>query len=386
MMNHRCPEFKALLAEIQQGLRYAFQTENEVILLTASGTGGLEAALVNTLSPGDKVLAISIGAFGDRFAEIAAAYGADVERLAFDWGTAADPEAVQARLAQDEEREIKAVLVTHNETSTGVTNDLEAIADVVRAHGALLLVDAISGLVALPLPTDAWGLDVVVAGSQKAFMIPPGLAFVSVGPRAWEAARQARMPRFYWDFQSAHRYAERGETPFTPAVSLVYALVEALRMIREDGLETIQARHARWGRAVRAGLTAMGLQLLASGPHASNAITAAYVPEGVDGAAFRRILNEQHHIVIARGQGALRDRIFRVGHLGYVNEVELVGALLQIGQTLRDLGAPVAPEAGWAAAQAALRGSGFKIQDSGQQVRRHPATQPPSAAEENERA
>ena len=354
MMNHRAAEFRALFRALQPGLQEVFQTSQEVLVLTASGTGGLESALVNTLSPGDRVLAVTIGAFGERWAQIAEAFGLQVERLAFEWGQAADPAALRERLAQDSRREIQAVLVTHNETSTGVTNEVQALAEVVREHGALLEVDAISGLIAAPLETDAWGLDVVVAGSQKAFMIPPGLSFVSVGERAWEAHRNARLPRFYWDWTQARQYAQRGETPATPAVSLIYALQEALEMIREEGLEAIQARHARLGRAVRAALRAMGLELLVQEERwASPAVTAAFAPAGVAVAELRRVLEERYGVVIAGGQGALKERLFRVGHLGYVDAGMVLYGLAMIEMALRDLGMDLEIGAAVAAAREA---------------------------------
>lgn len=354
MMNHRAAAFRALFRDLQPGLQEVFRTSREVLVLTASGTGGLESALVNTLSPGDRVLAVTIGAFGERWAQIAEAFGLQVERLAFEWGQAADPAALKERLDRDSERQIRAVLVTHNETSTGVTNEVQALAEVVRAHGALLEVDAISGLIAAPLETDAWGLDVVVAGSQKAFMIPPGLSFVSVSERAWEAHCKARLPRFYWDWTSARDYAQRGETPATPAISLIYALSEALEMIREEGLEAIQARHARLGRAVRAGLRAMGLELLVKRERwASPGVTAAFAPEGVAVAELRRVLEERYGVVIAGGQGALKERLFRVGHLGYVDAGMVLYGLAMIELALRDLGMDLKMGAAVAAAREA---------------------------------
>lgn len=356
MMNHRAAAFRTLFRGLQPGLQEVFRTSQEVLVLTASGTGGLEAALVNTLSPGDRVLAVTIGAFGERWAQIAEAFGLRVERLAFEWGRAADPAALRERLAQDSEGAIRAVLVTHNETSTGVTNDIRALAEVVRGHGALLQVDAISGLIAAPLETDAWGLDVVVAGSQKAFMIPPGLTFVSVSERAWEAHRAARLPRFYWDWTLAHQYAQRGETPATPAVSLIYALSEALEMIREEGLAAIQARHTRLGRAVRAALQAIGLELLVKEDRwASPAVTAALAPAGVAPLELRRVLEERYGVVIAGGQGPLKERLLRIGHLGYVDAGMILYGLAMLELALRDLGVKLETGTAVAAAQEAWR-------------------------------
>ncbi|GAG31145.1 unnamed protein product, partial [marine sediment metagenome] len=238
-----------------------FQTKGDVFLLTASGTGGLEAAIVNTLSPGDKVLSVSIGVFGERFASIAEQFGAEVIPLRFEWGQAAEPDAV--RRALHAEPKIKAVLVTHNETSTGVTNDLVAISSVVKEFDKLLLVDAISSLGSINLPVDAWQCDVTVTGSQKGWMVPPGLAMVSVSQQAWQAHANARMPRFYWDFARARNYLERGQTPWTPAISMVFALSVSLEMMLKEGLPNVIARHARMGKAARDGIKSLGLSLFA---------------------------------------------------------------------------------------------------------------------------
>lgn len=356
MINHRGSEYAALQREVIEGLQYAFQTRNDVLVFPASGTGGLEAAIVNVLSPGDRVLSASIGAFGDRFADIAAAHGAQVERLTVEWGRALDPDALRARLAEDRERTIRAVLLTHNETSTGVTNDIRSLAAVVREHGALVLVDSISGLLAADLRTDEWGLDVVVAGSQKAFMIPPGMTFLAVSERAWAAHKEARMARYYFDFTAMKKYMERDQTPYTPAVSLLYGLQATLRMIREEGLEAGFERHARLGAAVRAGAQALGLRLLASPEHASPAVTAIFAPDGVEPKRLRQHLRERYNVVLAGGQGKLQDSIFRIGHLGYVGEHDIVAVISALERGLAELGVPVTSGAGVAAAQRVLAG------------------------------
>jgi aspartate aminotransferase-like enzyme len=305
-----------------------------VLILTASGTGGLEAAIVNTLSPGDRVLAVTVGAFGDRFADIAEAYGAAVDRLAFTWGEPADPDVVAERLRSG--GPYAAVLLTHNETSTGITNDLEALCAVARqAPGEpLLLVDAISSLGAIDLPTDRWGCDVVITGSQKAWMIPPGLTMASVGPRAWAAYRRARMPRFYFDFGKAQKSLEKKQTPFTPAVSLLYALKAGLDLLRAEGLPGAIARHRRIGERTRSGVKGLGLELFARESHASNTVTAVRVPAGVEGSALRKALRERHGVVLAGGQGKIADQVFRIGHLGYVSEADIDDVLAALAQTL----------------------------------------------------
>ena len=246
MIDHRGPEFLDLITECTENLKQVFMTQHDVFILTASGTGGLEASIVNTLSPGDKVLAASAGSFGDRYGDALEAYGAQVQRVVFEWGDPIDPAAVRQGLEADPE--IRAVAVTHNETSTGVTHDLESIARVVKGEfGKLLLVDAVSSLGCLPLPVDGWDCDVVATGSQKGFMIPPGLAFISFSPAAWEAQQSATMPRFYFDLAEAKRYIERGQTPWTPNVAAMYGLRTALRAISAEGLESVFDRHAAIG-------------------------------------------------------------------------------------------------------------------------------------------
>lgn len=324
MINHRGPEFRALLASVTADLRYLLQTENDVLVLTGSGTGGMEAAVANLISPGDRVLAVSVGAFGERFADIARAFGAEVSMVSAPWGQAADPTALEAALERTPDARL--VLVTHNETSTGVTNDLGALAEVVRARGAecqpLLVVDAISSAGALPLPSDAWGCDVVISGSQKAWMAPPGLSFISMGPRAWAAAERATCPRFYWDLRAARHAAERGETPWTPAVNALQGLRVALSLMRAEGLEAIYARHRRLARRMREGARALGLELFADPAHASDTVTTLRVPEGMHGEALLARVREQG-VALAGGQGPLKGRVIRVGHLGYVEAADI---------------------------------------------------------------
>ncbi len=328
MINHRGKEFAELIKEVTSRLKELFQTKSDVFILTSSGTGAMEAAVVNTLSPGDRVLAVSNGVFGERFAAIAESYGAEVNRLDFQWGQAVEPTAVGQAL--DFDPSIKAVLVTHNETSTGVANDLETISAVVKDRGKLLLVDAISGLGCIDLPVDAWGCDVVVTASQKGLMAPPGLAFVSVSERAWQANEQAKMPRFYWDFSKAKSFLENGETPWTPAVSTMYALACSLEIMAEEGLPNIFARHKRVGQKARQGAKSLGLSLFAVESHASDAVTAINAPDGLDTAKLIQVLREEHDMIISGGQAKLKGKIFRIGHLGYVSEEdidEVMGAL-----------------------------------------------------------
>ncbi len=330
MINHRGVEFGQMLSEVTAKLKQVFQTKDDVFLLTGSGTGGLEAAIVNTLSPGDKVLSVSIGVFGERFAAIAQQFGAEVIPLDFEWGQAADADAVRQALRA--EPEVKAVLVTHNETSTGVTNDLASISSVVKEFDKLLLVDAISGLGSINLPVDEWHCDVAVTGSQKGWMAPPGMAMVSMSEEAWRAQANAKMPRFYWDFARAKSYLERGQTPWTPAITTVFALSVSLEMMLTEGLPNIIARHARLGKVARDGVKSLGLSLFAEESHASNTVTAVAASDGLDTKKMLKILREEHQIVLAGGQQRLDGKIFRIGHLGWVSEddIETVISALKV--------------------------------------------------------
>lgn len=336
MINHRSAAFQALLADVTSGLRYVFGVKGDILIFPGSGTGGLEAALVNTLSPGDRVLATPMGHFGERFTVCAADFGADVIRMNIPWGEAADPKAIEAQLKADPT--IKAVLVTHNETSTGVANDVEAIAQVVRQTPAILIVDAVSSLAALPLPADEWGVDVVVTASQKALMVPPGLALVSINQRGWEANRRARMPRHYWDFAAAKKSQDKGETPYTPAVSLLYALSEALSMIQAEGLPAVYARHHAVGEAIRKGIRALGLSILADAAHASDTVTAVRLPEGIAAKPLLALLEEEYGLILAGAQGKFDGKVVRIGHLGWVDVPDAERALAALGMGLRQLG------------------------------------------------
>ena len=330
MINHRGPEFGQILNDVTAKLKQLFQTKGDVFLLTCSGTGGLEAAIVNTLSPGDKVLSVSVGAFGERFGSIAQQFGAEVIPLNFEWGRAADIDAI--RRALQAEPKIKAVLVTQNETSTGVTNNLASISSVVKEFNKLLLVDAISSLGSINLPVDDWHCDVTVTASQKGWMVPPGLAMVSVSPEAWQAHASAKMPRFNWDFTKARSYLEKGQTPWTPAVSMVFALSVSLEMMLKEGLPGIVARHARVGKTTRDGIKSLGLSLFADENCASNTVTAVAATDGLDTKNLLKIMREEHRIVLAGGQQSLDGKIFRIGHLGWVTEddIETVISALKV--------------------------------------------------------
>lgn len=337
MINHRGPEFKELLDSITSRLKKVFMTEHDLYIFTSSGTGALEASLTNTLSPGDRVLAVITGSFGQRYADMAEAYGAEVIRLDFEWGKPADPDIVSAAL--DNESGIKAVMVTHNETSTGVTNDLEAISKRVKARPeTLLLVDAISSLGCIPLPVDSWSCDVVAAGSQKGLLIPPGLSFITFSPLAWEAQKNAKMPRFYFDVAAAQRYLERGQTPYTPAESLFYGLDKALDILLGLGMESIFINHAYTAEMTRKGIKNLGLELLPDEFCASNTVTAVRVPDGIDAQRLSSILRTKHHVVVAGGLLQLQGKILRIGHMGIVKETEVEELLAALRSGLSEVG------------------------------------------------
>ena len=359
MINHRGPEFAAMLERILTGMRPFFGTSSDVAILTTAGSGGLEAAVVNVLSPGDRVLGVSIGSFGDRFAKIAGVYGADVTKLDAEWGYAAAADEIRERLRAMPDA--KAVLITHNETSTGVMNPIAELAAAVRAEapGALILVDSVSGLGAVPFEMDAWGVDVVVTGSQKAWMSAPGLAMVAASPRAWAAMETATMPRFYLDLRAHRDAAENGQTPFTPAIAVVYQVDEGLRLMGAEGAEAIFARHEACAAAAQAGLAALGFELFADQRHASRTVTAALVPAGLDWKVFNGEV-KRHGVVLAGGQGKLTGSIFRLGHLGSVTLEEILGALSTLEVVSLQHGRAVEPGAAVAAAQrAALASQGI---------------------------
>jgi aspartate aminotransferase-like enzyme len=340
MINHRGPEFGELLNEVAPAIARLIGTSGEVLILTGSGTGVLEAAVVNTLSPGDRVLAVSIGSFGDRFAAIAEAFGAAVDRLEFEWGAAADPGQLRDHLARDEP--YRAVLVTHNETSTGVANPLrELLATIRSAPGEpLALVDGISGLGAMPFEMDDWGADLVVSASQKAWMASPGIAIAAVGDRARAAEEEARMPRFYWDFAQARRWAGKGQTPWTPAVSVLFGLRVGVRRLTDEGRERTWARHADAAAGVAAGLEALGLRLVAEPAHRSPTVSAAWLPDGLEWPPFSAALRARG-LVVAGGQDRLAGRILRIGHMGEFTVDDLSAAVRIIGETLVRHGHPV---------------------------------------------
>jgi aspartate aminotransferase-like enzyme len=349
-MGHRSGEFSALMGEITENLKWLHQTKNDVLILAASGTGAMEAGIINFLSQGDKVLVGNNGKFGERWGKVARAYGLDTQEITAEWGKPLNPEDFKAALDADTEKAIKAVIITHSETSTGVLNDLETINRYVKAHGALIMVDAVTSLGACSVPVDEWGLDVVASGSQKGYMIPPGLAFVSVSPKAWEAYETATLPKFYLDLKPYSKGAAKNTTPFTPPINLFFALHAALQMMQKEGLEAIFARHDRQKRATRAAMAALNLPLFGADDCASPAITAV-MPQQVEAEQIRSVMKKQFDIALAGGQDHLKGQIFRIGHLGFVCDRDILTAVGALEATLSHLGySQFTPGAGVSAA------------------------------------
>ena len=347
IIHHRGPDFRELMLRTLRRLRQVCRTENDVLLFTASGSGAFESAIVNLLSPREPVLVVTAGAFGDRWCNMATAFGADLHELRYAWGETPRPPDLRSRL---EETGAEVVVIVHSETSTGVVADVQALARVGREAGAIVVVDAVSSLGAVPLETDAWGLDVVVAGSQKALMTPPGLSLATVSEAAWGRSKHSTMPRFYFDWERMRAALEAGSTPFTPAVTLVAALDVALGLLLEEGLEAAFARHAALGRACREGAKAMGLELFSPDEERSAVVTAILTPDGVDAKELVLELRDRFGITVAGAHGELGSRMFRIGHIGYYDVLDITTALTAVEAILVERGAPI--ETGVAAARA----------------------------------
>ena len=358
-MGHRSAEFDAIFAECTENLKWLHQTKSDVLSLTVSGTGAMEAGIINFLSPGDQVLVGNNGKFGERWGEVAQAYGLNAEIIMAEWGQPLDPEKFREKLEADTEKKIKAVIITHSETSTGVLNDLETINRHVKAHGeALMMVDAVTSLGAANVPMDEWGIDVIASGSQKAYMIPPGLGFVAVSPKAWEAYKTAKLPRFYLDLGKYRKDAAKNTTPFTPPVNMFFGLQVTLRMMKAEGLENVFARHQRLMKTTHAAVKALGLGLLAADGAASPAITAVAPPAQVDAQKVRSLMKKRFDIVLADGQDHLKGKIFRIGHLGFVCDRDILAAISALETVLKELGyQDFNSGAGIAAAAQVLSGS-----------------------------
>ena len=339
MIHHRGPDFRATLARVVEGLKQVFLTENEMLTFTSAGTGVMESALQNVTSPGDRALVVSHGYFGERFAALAGVYGCDLTHLRYAWGETPSAEEVGEKL--DEMGDAKAVFLTHSDTSTGVVSDIRTIAERLNGTEAIIVVDAISSLAAVPLETDAWGLDVVITSSHKALMCPPGLAFASVSERAFEAARTAAAPRYYFDWERTRAAQGKGENPFSPAISLYLGLDVALGMILDEGMEAAFERHVRLGRACRAGVKAMGLELFSPDEDRAAVVTAIRMPAEVDGQAVVLSMRERSGVTIIGGQGELRGKVVRIGHIGYVDVFDVTTALAALEVAMVEAGADV---------------------------------------------
>ncbi|MFQ5602619.1 MAG: pyridoxal-phosphate-dependent aminotransferase family protein [bacterium] len=333
IMHHRGTEFKQIFQEVLSDLKYFFQTSGEVVVLTSSGTGAMEAGLANLLCRGETILTVAGGKFGERWGQMGAAFGANTHTIEVPWGTAVDPQEIQRFLQAHPETAV--VCATHSETSTGVAHDIRAIAEIVRAHSkALLLVDAITSAGVMPFKMDEWGIDVAVTGSQKGLMLPPGLAVVAYNDRAWRKIKGSDVPKFYFDLTKESAALKNTNTAWTPAVSLVMGLAESLKMIREQGLENVWARHALLARATRKGVVALGLELFAQSP--SNSLTSVKLPGSIEGLAFNKHLREKYGVTVAGGQAQLKGKIFRIAHMGHYDELDMIALISALEMTLAD--------------------------------------------------
>ena len=337
-IGHRSGEFQAIVKKTTEQLKWLHQTSQDVLTITGSGTAAMEAGIINTLSYGDKVLCGDNGKFGERWVKIAKAYGLNTQVIKADWGKPLSTEIFKEALLGDKNKEIKAVIVTHSETSTGVINDLKEISSLVRQHGkAIIIADCVTSLGACNVPMDDWGIDVIASGSQKGYMMPPGLSFVALSERAWLANTTSDLPKFYLDLLSYKKTVQKDSNPFTPSVNLYFALEAALTMMQEEGLEAIFKRHSRHRNATQAGMQALGLKLFAEEGYGSPSITAV-IPENVDAEKIRKIVKENFDILLAGGQDHLKGKIFRVGHLGFVNDRDVISAVASIEASINSLG------------------------------------------------
>ncbi|MCB4792352.1 MAG: alanine--glyoxylate aminotransferase family protein [Elusimicrobia bacterium] len=350
ILHHRTGEFGEIFSKVVEGLKYVYQTKNDVLIIAASGTGAMEASIVNLLSPGDEILVASCGNFGERWSKIAEVYGIKSTNIQVEWGNIVKPAEIEKALTANPK--IKAVYTTFTETSTGVVNDMEAIGKIVSRTNAILVADAISGLGGQKLLTDEWNVDVVVSGSQKGLMLGPGLAFVSLSPKAWKLIEESKLPKFYFDFKKMKKSLETKETPFTPAVTLIVALEESLRLIKQEGIENIWKECELLARAARAGMKALNLELFGEKP--CEVVTSAKVPEGIDGGKIVKKLREEYGVSIAGGQGKLKGKIIRFAHMGYIGKADLLVGFACLEMVLSQLGHKLEKGKGVAAAEEVL--------------------------------
>ena len=354
-IHHRTPDFSAALMEAINGLKYVFQTENDVIITGSSGTGVMESSISNCFCAGDTIIVTHNGKFGERMTQISEAYGLNVVDMAFEWTEVVSPQAVADALKANPEA--RGVVVTQSETSSGVLNDIETIGKIVADYpDCVFIIDSITGIGAVDCKTDEWGLDVVMTGSQKGLMLPPGLAAISVSDKAWRAYERSTLPKYYFDWAKYKKSLAKETTPFTPPVSLIIGLAEAVKMIREEGIENTIARHSRLAEATRRGCEALGLRLFAPAEGRGSAVTPVWVPEGVDGKAIVKVMKETHGVTIAGGQDNYAGRIIRIGHLGYFGNFDIIVTLAALEMTLAGLGYEFERGAGIKAAEAVFMG------------------------------
>ncbi len=336
IMHHREPEFEKLFSEIREGLKYLFQTKNEVLVFTSSGTGAMEGAVSNLLSKGDKALVVRGGKFGERWGELCKAYGIEFIPMDVEWGRAVDPKGIQKILESDPS--IRAVYTQASETSTGVKHPIKEIAEIVKKYNdTILVVDAITGIGVFDIPMDAWGLDVVVGGSQKALMLPPGLAFAALNDKAWKFVERSNLPKYYFDFKKELKSAKKNQSSYTPAISLFVGLKETLNMIRKEGLDAVFRRHEKLAAATRSAVKALGLELYAP-ETPSNALTAVKVPSGIDGIKLQQLFFEKFGITVAEGQDRAKGKIIRIAHLGYYERLDMVMVISALEMLLKEMG------------------------------------------------
>ena len=336
IMHHREPEFEKIFAEIREGLKYLFQTKNEVLIFTSSGTGAMEGAVSNILSKGDKAIVVRGGKFGERWGEICNAYGIEFIPIDVEWGKAVDPKRIKELLESDPS--IRAVYTQASETSTGVKHPIQEIADLVKRYeDRVIVVDAITGIGVFNIPTDAWGLDVVVSGSQKALMLPPGLAFAALSDKAWKLVEKSNLPKYYFDFKKELKNTKKNQSSYTPAISLFVGLREALTMIRKEGLEAVFRRHEKLAEATRRAVKALGLELYAP-DSPSNAVTAVKIPVGIDGEKLKDLFFEKFGITVAEGQDRAKGKIIRIAHLGYYERLDMIMVISALEMLLKEMG------------------------------------------------
>jgi len=345
-IGHRSKEFQDLVESTTKNLQWLHQTQNDVLTITGSGTAAMEAGIINTLSRGDKVICGENGKFGERWVKVAKEFGLEVIKIYSEWGTPLNPEKFKKVLEEDKQKEIKAVILTHSETSTGVINDLETISSYIREHSkAISIVDCVTSLGACNVPVDAWELDIVASGSQKGYMIPPGLSFISMSQKAWKAAEKSNLPKFYLNLKSYRKSLVSNSNPYTPAVNLIFALDEALQMMKEEGLNNIFLRHNKHKLAMSNAVKVLNLKLFADEKYLSPSVTAIKT-EGMDAEQFRKTIKDKFDILLAGGQDHLKGKIFRVGHLGYINDRDIITVVSAISNTLLDLGKITSQQAG----------------------------------------